>query len=85
MRYDYIHLDVFADRGEALGVGEDEIRNSGLPVQEISSGVPFLFVPMATRSSVDRASVVRTGLCEFYEANGLPELPVFVFSVAPAK
>jgi trans-2,3-dihydro-3-hydroxyanthranilate isomerase len=31
----------------------------GLPIQMVSCGVPFLFVPLATRDAVDRASVAR--------------------------
>ena len=31
----------------------------GLPIQVVSCGVPFLFVPLATRDAVDRASVDR--------------------------
>jgi trans-2,3-dihydro-3-hydroxyanthranilate isomerase len=40
----------------ALGLGEDDIRATGLPVQQVSCGVPFVFVPLATRAAVDRAA-----------------------------
>jgi len=40
----------------ALGVREDDIRATGLPVQEVSCGVPFVIVPMQTREAVDRAT-----------------------------
>lgn len=39
----------------ALGVHEDDIRATGLPVQQVSCGMPFVFVPVATRAAVDRA------------------------------
>jgi trans-2,3-dihydro-3-hydroxyanthranilate isomerase len=39
----------------ALGLTEEDIRATGLPVQEVSCGVPFVFVPLATRAAVDRA------------------------------
>lgn len=39
----------------ALGLGEDDLRATGLPVQEVSCGVPFVLVPLATRADVDRA------------------------------
>jgi trans-2,3-dihydro-3-hydroxyanthranilate isomerase len=39
----------------ALGVQEEDIRATGLPVQQVSCGVPFVFVPLATRAAVDRA------------------------------
>jgi trans-2,3-dihydro-3-hydroxyanthranilate isomerase len=39
----------------ALGVSEEDIRDTGLPIEQISCGVPFVMVPMTTRSAVDRA------------------------------
>ena len=39
----------------ALGVREDDIRATGLPVQEVSCGMPFVFVPLVTRAAVDSA------------------------------
>jgi trans-2,3-dihydro-3-hydroxyanthranilate isomerase len=48
----------FDDIGEvarALGVGVDDIRDTGLPVEQVSCGVPFVFVPIKTRAAVDRA------------------------------
>jgi trans-2,3-dihydro-3-hydroxyanthranilate isomerase len=65
----------------ALGIREEDIRASRLPVQEVSSGVPFLFVPMVSRDTVNKASVDRAALRAFSDSCGLPERPVFVFSV----
>jgi trans-2,3-dihydro-3-hydroxyanthranilate isomerase len=48
----------FDDAGRvaaALGLREDDIRATGLPVQQVSCGMPFVFVPLATRAAVDRA------------------------------
>jgi len=39
----------------ALGVPEEDIRATNLPIQRVSCGMPFVFVPMATRIAVDRA------------------------------
>ena len=39
----------------ALGVREDQIRATGLPVQEVSCGVPYIIVPLPTRAAVDSA------------------------------
>jgi trans-2,3-dihydro-3-hydroxyanthranilate isomerase len=64
----------------ALGLREADIRDTGLPVQEISSGVPFLFVPLASRQAVDSVVVDQQGLTRFYTSMRLPDLPVFVFS-----
>lgn len=45
-----------ADRvAAALGLREEDIRSTGLPVQRVSCGVPFVLVPAASRAAVDRA------------------------------
>lgn len=71
-------LDLLA---AALGVSEPDIRLTELPVQEVSSGVPFLFVPFATREAVNRATVDRAALRTFFTASGSDELPVFAFTL----
>lgn len=71
-------LDLLAT---ALGVSERDIRLTGLPVQEVSCGVPFLFVPLATREAVNRVTVDRAALRAFFTASGRDELPVFVFTL----
>ncbi len=68
----------------ALALDEQDIRASRLPPQVLSSGVPFLFVPLATRVAVDRANADRAALATFCAAAGLPELPVFVFTLERA-
>jgi len=68
----------------ALGIGDEEIRNPTLPAQELSSGVPFLFVPLRSRKAVDAVVVDRAALSDFYRAEGIPEMPVYVFSLEPA-
>lgn len=40
----------------ALGVLEEDIRATHLPIQRVSCGMPFVFVPLATRAAVDRAA-----------------------------
>ena len=46
----------------------------GLPVQVVSCGVPFLFVPLATRDAVDRAAVDRRAQHPtfFFTTDGAP-------------
>jgi trans-2,3-dihydro-3-hydroxyanthranilate isomerase len=39
---------------KALGARVDDITNTGLPVQGVSCGVPYVIVPMTTRGAVDR-------------------------------
>jgi trans-2,3-dihydro-3-hydroxyanthranilate isomerase len=73
-------LDLLA---AAMSISERDIRITGLPVQEVSSGVPFLFVPFATRNAVNRATVDRAALRTFFTASGQDELPVFAFTLEP--
>ena len=57
-------IDDLGKVAAALGLAEEEIRATGLPVQHVSCGVPFVFVPLATRAAVDRA-VPDTRLLDF--------------------
>jgi trans-2,3-dihydro-3-hydroxyanthranilate isomerase len=52
-------LEPIADRAgaaAALGLPEAAVTGTNLPVQVISCGVPFIFVPLRTRRDVDSAS-----------------------------
>jgi trans-2,3-dihydro-3-hydroxyanthranilate isomerase len=77
---------VVGDSGEvaaALGVEAEDIARTGLPVQSISCGVPFLFVPLASRAAVDRSWLDARGLARLCRATGIDEQGVFVFSLEP--
>lgn len=41
----------------ALSLREDDVAGTNLPAQVVSCGVAFLFVPVSTRSAVDRAAM----------------------------
>jgi trans-2,3-dihydro-3-hydroxyanthranilate isomerase len=73
---------VITDR-EALtaGIGVS-VRDlvQGLPIQSVSCGVPFLFVPLATRAAVDAVAIDRKALARCAHAAGLADLPVFFFT-----
>ena len=62
----------------ALGVRRDDIA-SELPIQEVSCGVPFLFVPMTSREAVDRASSEASSLRRLAEIVGMDH-GVFLFT-----
>jgi trans-2,3-dihydro-3-hydroxyanthranilate isomerase len=68
----------------ALGVEASDIRSTGMPVQDVSCGLPFLFVPQATRAAVDRASLDRASMGALLEPLGLKPVGVFVFSTEPS-
>jgi trans-2,3-dihydro-3-hydroxyanthranilate isomerase len=64
----------------ALRVQPGSITSTGLPVQVVSCGVPFLFVPFSTRRAVDSASLDPVAYEAFRRAAGITDLPVFLFS-----
>ena len=72
------------DLALALCVEVHDIENSKMPAQEVSSGVPIFFVPLTTRSAVDRVAIDRTALCRYFNKMEIPERIVFVFTLEPA-
>jgi trans-2,3-dihydro-3-hydroxyanthranilate isomerase len=67
----------------ALGIAASDILSTGLPVQDVSCGLPFLFVPQATRAAVDRASLDRASMAALLEPVGVKPVGVFLFSTEP--
>ncbi len=63
----------------AVGVDETELVD-GLPLQVVSCGVPFLFVPMASRAAVDRATIDRKALTQCFQNARMEELSLFFFT-----
>lgn len=63
---------------------EERSLMKDLPVQVVSCGVPFIFVPLATRSAVDAVAIDRRALLRVCGAAGVDELPVFFFTTEPA-
>ncbi|MGE5358471.1 MAG: PhzF family phenazine biosynthesis protein [Bacteroidales bacterium] len=63
----------------ALNLRTDDLLDIGTPVQPVSCGVPFLFVPLVTREAVDRAAVDVAALGRLCGPLGLAE-EVFLFS-----
>jgi trans-2,3-dihydro-3-hydroxyanthranilate isomerase len=62
----------------ALGLSSRDLYDA--PAQMVSCGVPFLFVPLASRTAVDTVSVERRALARCCRDAGLEELGVFVFT-----
>jgi trans-2,3-dihydro-3-hydroxyanthranilate isomerase len=63
----------------AIGLDEGSLALN-LPAQVVSCGVPFLFVPIATRAAVDAIAIDRRGLQRAAAGAGIDELPVFLFT-----
>ena len=71
---------------ELLGLSAAAVGGTGLPVQVVSSGSPFLFVPLTTRRAVDSATAPDAGeLDEFFTAANVDAHGVFFFSTERGK
>ena len=67
----------------AIGVHAEAIRATRLPVQEVSCGVPFVFIPLATRDDVDAAVPDLDAFNRLCGAWGTDNHAMFVFSPEP--
>src|SRR5688500_5617294 len=63
----------------ALGTDQQSLA-AALPIQVVGCGVPFLFVPMASRKAVDGVAIDRRARVRTCGAAGSEELPVFLFT-----
>jgi trans-2,3-dihydro-3-hydroxyanthranilate isomerase len=66
-----------------LGLDPADLRPNGWPVQEVSCGVPFLVIPVASREAVDRAVPDGKALARAFAERGVPECPVYLFTLEP--
>jgi len=66
----------------ALGVSVRDLVPD-LPVQVVSSGTPYLFVPLATRAAVDASWLDGKSLASVFADAGEEETPAYVFSTEP--
>jgi trans-2,3-dihydro-3-hydroxyanthranilate isomerase len=71
-----------AEAAAALGLDERDLV-SDLPVQEVSCGVPFLFLPLRDRATVDRAVSDAAAFKRLKASTGV-DVPLFLFSVETA-
>jgi trans-2,3-dihydro-3-hydroxyanthranilate isomerase len=70
----------------ALGLGEADLPLGRVPAQEVSCGVPFLVVPVASRRAVDAITIELRSLRALLGDEGFhPDLPVFVFTLEPGS
>ena len=71
-----------ADRAgvaDACGISSSDLLE-GAPVQEVSCGVPYLFLPLASRRAVDAVAIDRRALAAQCRDAGLEELAVYAFT-----
>lgn len=67
----------------ALGLDPGDVSTAG-PVQSVSCGVPFLFVPLVSRAAVDHAWLEVASLRRLCGQAGIPVHGVFVFALDAA-
>jgi trans-2,3-dihydro-3-hydroxyanthranilate isomerase len=67
----------------AIGLNRDALAE-GLPIEEISCGVPFIYVPLASRQAVDAAEPDLSALRSLRSAFEDGHNAVFMFAVEPA-
>ena len=67
----------------ALSLSPAAVAGTGLPVQIVSCGVPFLYVPLTTRMAVDNVVVDAKALAALFAGASMPPHGVFVFSAEP--
>jgi trans-2,3-dihydro-3-hydroxyanthranilate isomerase len=75
-------LDVRDQMASVLGI-EPPAIHGGLPIQEISCGLPFVFVPLTSRAAVDRCELDPRASEALSRDSGFPRRNIFVFSVEP--
>ena len=63
----------------ALGIAEDDVA-ADLPVQALTNGVTFLYVPIRTRAAVDAVAIDRRALARCFQRAGMQEVPVFLLT-----
>lgn len=69
----------------AVGVEHDAFRATTLPIEEISCGVPFIFLPLASRAAVDAAEPDTVALRRVRSAFAGDHVGVFVFTTDGAS
>ena len=75
-------IDARERMASALGIEAGAIRDR-LPIQEISCGVPFLYVPVSSRAAVDQCALDPRAVEAIFKDNDLTSGGVFVFSTEP--
>ena len=69
---------------QSIGVAPSMLDPRGLPVEEVSCGVPFIYVPLASRAAVDAAEPDLRAMRALRSAFPGGHNAVFLFAVEPA-
>jgi trans-2,3-dihydro-3-hydroxyanthranilate isomerase len=68
---------------EATHVAVGDMRPHGWPLQQVSCGVPFVIVPVSSRTVLDRAAPDASAHARAFAAAGMPEGHVYLFTMEP--
>ena len=67
----------------ATNLAVADIGPHGWPMQQVSCGVPFVIIPVASREALDRAMPDARAHARAFAAAGLPEGHVYLFTLDP--
>jgi trans-2,3-dihydro-3-hydroxyanthranilate isomerase len=70
-----------ADIIRAAGLDAAAVERTGLPIEEISCGVPYILIPVDRRAAVDAAAADMAVLDRLRSAFDVPEVGLYIFSV----
>jgi trans-2,3-dihydro-3-hydroxyanthranilate isomerase len=73
-------LVIAEELAHAAGVDFEAVKATGLPIEEISCGVPFMYLPVATRAAIDAAEPDLAALRRLKSAFSGGHIGVFVFT-----
>jgi trans-2,3-dihydro-3-hydroxyanthranilate isomerase len=68
------------DVTRAVGIDHRAFAATGLPIEEISCGLPFIYLPIASRDAVDAAEPDAAAMRRLRSAFGRDHIGVFVFT-----
>lgn len=77
-------LDARERMAAVLGIAPAAISD-GMPIQEVSCGLAFFFVPLKSRAAVDQCVLDSRASEAMFEEAGLTRRGVFVFSTEPGN
>jgi len=69
----------------AVGVDPAAVSRTGMPMEELSCGVPYLLLPVDTRAAVDGAVPDVAALTRLKSAFAVDHVGVYVFTLAPTE
>jgi trans-2,3-dihydro-3-hydroxyanthranilate isomerase len=76
-------LDLAERAASALRLPVAAITATGLPVQIVSCGVPYLIIPLRSRADVDAAMIDGNGYAQLTEAAGVSNEALYLFTTQP--